>query len=339
MTSPPRQLNKEIVVDFHTHYLAREHFRMSERTPGGHPVGSSLVHTDNEASLQANGVLIGSTLNPELYYNLDLRMSTMAAMSVAMQLLSPPAYMLFDELPVEVAAKLLREQNEAIAAVVRSHPQSFRGLGAIPFQDKGMALAEINYLMDVLGLEGIIINTQVGPKHLDHPDFEPIWQALDQRQAVIFIHPNMIPRRDLLKRYYLDSLVEEPVAIAIALAHLMFGGVLERYAAIRFVAAYGGGVVPMLLGRWSLGALVRPELAHLTHSPRDLFRRVYVDSLVHGSAELRYLIDMIGANRIVLGTDFPFDMGVQKPNELFGADITNTMRRQILMRNRHELVR
>jgi aminocarboxymuconate-semialdehyde decarboxylase len=219
--------------------------------------------------------------------------------------------MFFTEIAGTEAARLMREQNEAIATVVRQYPDPFRGLGVVPLQDTEIAAKEVVYLMDTLGLIGIEILTHLAGKNLDHPDLDQVWHTLNDRQAVVLIHPHDVLGAERLKQHYLWNLLGNPVETAQALASLAFGGVFDRFPRIRFIASHGGGVAPFVVGRWQHAANVRPELAHLSASPLDLLRHVYVDSIVHGPQELLYLIETLGADRIVLGTDLPFDMGVK----------------------------
>ncbi|GAC1631902.1 MAG: amidohydrolase family protein [Ktedonobacteraceae bacterium] len=320
-----------MIIDYHSHYLAREHFNMHARTPEGRIIGARTSGEGADASLEANGNPLGSACNPADFYHLAVRLKRMEQSGVNMQVLSPPPFMCFTEIPGTEAAKLLREQNEAIAAVVQQYPTSFRGIGAAPVQDAESAVAEIAYLMDTLKLEGIELLTHIGGSNLDSPKLDQVWQALDARQALVFLHPNSVLGVERLSRYYLLNLLGNPVETALALASLMFGNVLERFPHIRFLAAHGGGVAPFLIGRWEHAARVRPELAHLTTSPLDLLRHVYVDTIVHGAPELLYLIRMLGAEHIVLGSDFPFDMGVQDPAALFGTNLSEDVRQQILV--------
>jgi aminocarboxymuconate-semialdehyde decarboxylase len=303
---------------------------MNARTQDGRIVGSTVRGRGKDAVVEANGMPLGSSCNPEDFYNLTTRLERMSASGVDMQVLSAPPFMCFTELSGAEAAPLLREQNEAIAAVVEHYPNSFRGLGLAPLQDAERAVTEIVYLMDTLKLAGVEILTQVAGKNLDSPDLNPVWQALDERNAVVFIHPLHVLGAERLTRYYLTNLLGNPVETAVALASLIFGGVLERFPRIRFLAAHGGGVVPFVIGRWQHGAQVRPELKHLSASPLESLRHIYVDTIVHGASELDYLIKMLGAERIVLGSDIPFDMGVEDPVALFGASLAEDVRRQIL---------
>jgi aminocarboxymuconate-semialdehyde decarboxylase len=310
-----------VVIDFHAHYLAPEHLTMRAITPDGRVVGSGLRGSGSAAMLEANGFPMGTATTPEGYSDVDLRLERMAAAGIDVQVLSSPTYMMFLDIVARDAARLDREQNEAIAAVVRRHPCAFVGLGSLPYQDPEIAVQEIAHLMDELGLLGVQIPTHVNGRNLDDPHFEPVWAALNARDALVFIHPNEVLGRERLDRYYLWNLIGNPTETAVALASLMFGGVIERYPRIRFIAAHGGGATPYLLGRWEHAARVRPDLAHLSATPRELFRSVYVDTIVHGPGELRYLVEAIGADRILLGTDTPFDMGVTDPVALFDADL------------------
>ena len=319
-----------MIIDFHTHYLAREHLQMHTTNPDGRVVGASIHGEGKDAIMEANGIPIGSTCNPEDFYHLAARLERMERSGVDMHVLSPPPFMCFTEIPATEAARLTREQNEAIAAVVQQYPTSFRGLGVAPVQDADSAVVEIAYLMDTLKLDGVELLTHIGGKNLDSPDLDPVWQALDAREALVFLHPNTVLGEERLTRYYLLNLLGNPVETAQALACLMFGGVFERYPHIHFLAAHGGGVAPFVIGRWQHAAQVRPELAHLSTSPLELLRHTYVDSIVHGVPELQYLIDILGAERIVLGSDFPFDMGVQEPVALFGASLAEGVRHKIL---------
>jgi len=325
-----------MIVDFHAHYLGQEHLNMHARTPAGLTLGSSFHGQGKNAVLEANGRGLGHACEPEDFYDLSRRLELMAESGVDMEVLSPPPYMSFTALPAPEAARLIREQNEAIAEVVHLHPDHFRGLGMAPFQDAATAVPEIVYLMDKLGLLGVEVNTHIAGKNLDSDDLDPIWQALDDRQAVVFIHPIDILGAERMSRYYLTNLLGNPVETALAVASLAFGGVFTRFPRIRFLAAHGGGVAPFVVGRWEHGARVRPELSMIAESPLALLRHIYVDSIVHGAAELLYLIDILGAERIVLGSDTPFDMGTREPTSLFGA-VLPAHTRQCILANHQDL--
>jgi aminocarboxymuconate-semialdehyde decarboxylase len=318
-----------MIIDFHAHYLAREHLDMHTRTPEGRIVGATMRGQGKDAIIETNGIPLGSSCTPEEFYNLDARLELMEHSGVDMEVLSPPPFMFFTQIAGTEVTRLTREQNEAIAAVVQHYPNSFRGLGIAPLQDANIAVQEVAYLMDTLGLIGIEILTHIAGMNLDHPALDPLWQALDEREAVVLIHPDNGLAAERLKRYHLWNLLGNPVETALAVASLAFSGIFDRFPRIRFIAAHGGGVAPFLIGRWERGAAVRPELVHLRASPRDLLRHIYVDSIVHGPQELHYLVEILGADRIVLGSDTPFDMGTREPVSLFGASLTEDVRQHI----------
>jgi aminocarboxymuconate-semialdehyde decarboxylase len=319
-----------MIIDFHTHYLAQEHMQMHVQAVDGRIIGASMHRQGKHIALQANGNPLGCSCRPEEFFDLAGRLEFMEHNGIDMHVLSPPPFMLFTEIAGSEAASLLREQNEAIADVVRHYPNSFRGLGVVPLQDAELAVQEIAYVMDQPGLIGIEILTHVMGKNLDHPDLQPIWSALDERRAVVLIHPDRVLGAERLTQHYLWNLLGNPVETAVALASLAFGGILDRFPHIRFIAAHGGGVAPFLVGRWQRGALVRPELAHLHTSPLAMLRHIYVDSLVHGALQLQYLVDLLGAERVVPGSDFPFDMGTRELTALFDASLSEHIRGKLL---------
>src|SRR5260370_14704169 len=144
-----------MIIDFHAHYLARAHLQMHAKTPDGRIVGSRMRGEGKDAVIETNGVPLGSSCKPEDFYDLATRLEFMAATGVDVEVLSPPPFMSFTDIPGSEAAKLVREQNEAIAEVVRLYPASFRGLVVAPLQDAATAVAEIAYLMDTLGLAAL----------------------------------------------------------------------------------------------------------------------------------------------------------------------------------------
>jgi aminocarboxymuconate-semialdehyde decarboxylase len=319
-----------MIIDFHAHYIAQEHMNMHTKSPEGRVVGVSTRGQGTDAIMEANGIPMGSSCNPDEFHNLAARLELMERSGVDMEVLSAPPFMFFTEIAGTEAARLMREQNEAIAAVAQQYPASFRGLGLVPLQDPHSAVQEVAYLMDTLGLIGVEILTHIAGKNLDHPDLDQIWHSLDERHAIVLIHPHDVLGAERLRHYYLWNLLGNPVETAQALACLVFGGVLERFPHIRFIASHGGGAAAFLVGRWQRGAVVRPELAHLSASPLDLLRHVYVDTIVHGPQQLLYLIEMLGADRIVLGSDLPFDMGIREPAALFAAPLADDVRQRIL---------
>ena len=318
-----------MVIDFHAHYLAYEHMHMHSRTPEGQIVGANRHGEGKELVLESNGAPLGSSCQPEAFYNLPLRLDVMEQNGVDMQVLSPPPFMTFTEIAAPVAAHFAREQNEAVAAAIRQYPDALRGLGIAPWQDPALAIQELTYVLDTLELSGVEMVTQIAGKTLDDPALDAIWRELDTRHALILLHPYRALGTERQARSINRNVPGNTVEMALALVCLAFGGVFKRFPHIRFLAAHGGGMTPFAVGCWEHAA-EHTELAHLRSSPLALLRHCYADSIVHGTHELRYLIEILGAERVVLGSDFPFNMGTSQLAALFDASLDATTRRQIL---------
>src|SRR5258708_6687310 len=156
--------------------------------------------------------------------------------------------------------------------------------------------------------------TYVAGKDLSDPTFWPIFARIEELGLPIFLHPvEVIGMSDRLKPYFLSNLLGNPFDTAVAASHLIFGGVLDQFPNLDFVLPHGGGALPALLGRLEHGWNVRPECSHLSQSPRAYLRRFYYDTITHSAEALRYLIDLVGSDRVLLGSSYCFDMGNQRP--------------------------
>ena len=165
--------------------------------------------------------------------------------------------------------------------------------------------------MRTLGLHGAMIGSNVGGKNLDDPSFEPLWAAAAELDAFMMIHPGNVAGADRLRSYYLGNLIGNPLDTTIAAACLIFGGVLERFSTLNFVMVHGGGFIPYQGGRWVHGWRVRPEpKVHLKHSPEKYLDRFRYDTILHSKTSLEFLISSVGASRVFLGSDYPYDMAM-----------------------------
>src|SRR5262249_33729525 len=180
----------------------------------------------------------------------------------------------------------------------------------LPMQSPVRAADELRRAMRKLELRGAMIGSNVEGKNLDDPSFEPLWETANELAAFIIVHPVTVAGANRMKSYYLVNLVGNPLDTTIAAACLAFGGVLDRYPKIKFCLAHGGGFVPYQAGRWAHGWKVRPEpKVSLPHSPQASLQRFYFDSILHGKPALEFLVSSAAPGRVMLGSDYPFDMG------------------------------
>ncbi len=216
------------------------------------------------------------------------------------------------------ALDLSQRLNDHIADVCREFPSRFVGLGTIPMQDPELATKELERCVNELGLAGVEIGTQVNGKNLDDPDFLPVFTAAAELGAAVFVYPWGMVGEERMSKYWLPWLVGMPAETAIAICSVILGGVLDQVPGLRIAFAHGGGAFPWIIGRIEHGYRCRPDLVatHANDPPRSYLDRIYLDSLVHDAEALRYLIKLLGAERIALGSDYPFPLGEHEPGRL-----------------------
>jgi aminocarboxymuconate-semialdehyde decarboxylase len=213
---------------------------------------------------------------------------------------------------------LARLLNDHLAEIVQEFPKRFIGLGTLPLQSPDLAIGELERCMKVLGLRGAEIGSHVNDWNLDHPALFPVFEAAQQLGAAIFVHPWDMMAKERMTKYWLGWLVGMPAETALAICSLIFGGVFERLPRLRFAFAHGGGAFPGTIGRIEHGFQVRPDLCAVDNpkGPRSYLGKFYLDSLVHDADALRGLIRLVGAERIALGSDYPFPLGEAEPGKL-----------------------
>lgn len=301
-------MKSRVTVDSHTHILGEETLRLlAKAVPQAAPV---LKDVDaHGGTLEIGGKVVQKPLPREIW-DLDMRLRDMDAYGVDVQVLSTVVFTFYygqDPSVTQVCADI---QNEQIAQVVRQKPDRFRGLATVPMQAPKMAADELRHAMTKLGLSGAMIGTHVNGRNLDDPILEPFWATAEELGALIFIHPMPGAAPERLGGYYLRNLVGLPFETTISGVCLVFGGVLERYPKLKVLLAHGGGFVPYQAGRFQHGWEVRPEARKLLHAPPDeSIGRLFYDTILHSKAALEYLIASVGADRVLLGSDYPFDMG------------------------------
>jgi aminocarboxymuconate-semialdehyde decarboxylase len=202
-------------------------------------------------------------------------------------------------------------QNDQIAKLLKENPRRFMGIATLPMQAPEKAADELKRAMTKLGLRGTMFASNIMGKNLDHPSFEPVWAMAEELGAFVFIHPNNVAGADRMTSYYLNNLIGNPLDTTIGAACLFFGGVLDRYPKLTVVLAHGGGFTPYQAARWEHGWHVRPEpKKNIAKQPVDIAKRFYYDTILHSVPVLEFMIQHVGADRVMLGSDYPYDMGM-----------------------------
>lgn len=218
---------------------------------------------------------------------------------------------------VEVATRVAQVVNDGLAEAAAAYPDRLRPLGTVPLQDASAAAAEVKRVVGDLGFAGVQISTHVNGRNLGDGDLRPFWQAAADHDAFVFLHPSPPPlglKEGRLNRHGMANFVGLPIEHACALSSLMFDGVYEDVGPLKTCFAHGGGAFPYIVSRWEHGYEARlasnnPPM----RNPRAYLGSVYADSLTHSPQSLRFLIDMLGEDHVMLGSDYPFDMGVSDP--------------------------
>ncbi len=317
------------IIDAHAHIVVHQITRdfgdepwrpQIERVKGGQIVRNDRI-ADGPTSREItdiNGILEG-----------------MAEMQIDTMAICPPPYMLLYDLPIESGLRAAQIQNDAIAELIRDHPDRFIGLAVVPLQDVGLAIQELDRAVNELRLHGVEIGSNVRGIHLGNPRFNPFWEAVAEMDILVFIHPDYFLQTRMppaLSEYFLANMVGNPVETGITAAHMVFSGLFERHPRLKVLLAHGGGVMPWIKGRWQYGYQVRQEPKRdLQRPPTESIQKFYVDTIVHDPRALRYLVETIGAEHVLLGSDFPFDMGPRSPvQQVKELDISNEDKAKIL---------
>jgi aminocarboxymuconate-semialdehyde decarboxylase len=302
-------MSRGMSIDVHAHLLPQETMRLlgkeSER------VAPKLIEQgDGSLDMEIAGRLVQRPM-PRQIFDLDLRLAEMDANGVDMQLVCSAVQTFFYGEEASLGAACAALQNDGLAAVVQRHPGRFKGLATLPMQDPQKAADELRRALRTLGLYGAQIGSNVNGMNLDDPALEPVWAAADELCAFFLVHPHgeIVPG-DRLKSYYMRNFVGLPFETTVAGVSLVFGGVLERYPNMTICLCHGGGFVPYQAGRFLHAFDVRAEpKARLRDSPAASLARLHYDTIVHSPRALEFLIATAGPEHVLLGSDYPFDMG------------------------------
>ncbi|WP_257388269.1 amidohydrolase family protein [Tahibacter caeni] len=304
-------------IDTHAHILPRDWPNLAEKYADDRfPV---IVHTEDRHRIYKDGKFFreiwANTWDPQL------RIDDYARFGVQVQVISTVPVLFSYWAKAGQALELHRHLNDHTASICRDHPRHYAGIGTVPLQSPTLAIQEMQRCVEQLGLSGVQIGSHVENWNLDAPELFPFFEAAADLGCAILVHPWDMMGRDSMPKYWLPWLVGMPAEQSRAACCLILGGVLERLPELRVCLAHGGGSFPYTIGRIEHGFRMRPDLVATDNarSPREYFDRLFFDSCVHDPRALRYLVDVAGADRVMLGTDYPFPLGEQEPGSGIAA--------------------
>jgi aminocarboxymuconate-semialdehyde decarboxylase len=244
----------------------------------------------------------------------DRRLTELDAMGIDFQLVMPPPPQCYYTVPVEIAVEAARIVNDGIAEFVSKKPDRFAGLGSVPMPDGNEAAKELERCVGKLGLKGAQILTNVAGRELSDPAFEPFWKKAEELDAFIVVHPSGFTEGKRFARFSFSNMIGNPLETTIALHYLIFDGVIERHPNLKILAVHGGGYLGAYSGRIDHAWGARSD-AHgtLPHPPTTYLKKTYFDSVVFTPYQLAELVRLYGADHVIMGTDYPFDMADYDP--------------------------
>lgn len=322
-------------IDIHTHIMPEKMPDWTKKFGYGEFI--HLEHRECDACMMKGDklfrVVTDNTFKPEV------RMQEMEESDVTVQVLSTiPVLFNYWAKPAD-GLETSRFFNDHIAETAYKEPHHFIGLGTVPLQNPDLAIKEMERCVKELRMPGLEIGSNINGKNLSDKAFFPFYEAAEKLGCALFIHPWEMMGEQQMEKYWLPWLVGMPAETSRAVCSMIFGGVLEQFPKLRVAFAHGGGSFPFTLGRIEHGYKVRPDLTAVDNpiNPREYLGKFWVDSLVHDKKAFSYLVDLVGDDKICMGSDYPFPLGEHKPGRLIEKmDLGKKTTRKLLYRNAME---
>lgn len=305
-----------MTVDLHAHVIVPELTRDAEPSEGWRP---NVYRDHGHQVVELEGRAIRSAV--EEFVDVDAIVARQEEAGIRRTVLCPWVPLLPYDVEPDEGLRRCRIQNEGLARLVRAWPGRVDALGAVPLQDPELAAGALRDLMEGGELRGVEVAASVGGVYLGDDRFEPFWAAAEATGALVFIHPTTRGfDAPVFGDFYLWNTVGNPIETTIAAAHMTMAGVMERHPALKVLLAHGGGALPALRGRLRHAHSFQPQAGSgLRESPEASIRRFLFDTVTHDAQVLRELVAFAGPERVLLGTDYPFDMGDPRPLETLRA--------------------
>ena len=269
-------------------------------------------------------------------WSVEHRISDMSKHKIDVQVLSPiPVMFCYWAKPKDtlIVSQFL---NDFIVNQCQKYPKKFIGLGTVPMQDTKLSIFELERCKEI-GLKGIEIGSNINNKNLSDINFHPFYEAAVDLDMPLFVHPWEMMGMSQMSEYWLPWLIGMPAETSRAICSMIFGGIFEKFPKLRVAFAHGGGSFPYIIGRVEKGFFERPDLCAVDNkvNPRTYLGKFYVDSLVHSKEALTYLINVLGSNSVILGSDYPFPLGEHNPGNTISAnpDIDDKMKSNLFNKN------
>lgn len=333
-------------LDVHAHVIPEDCLQMTYRDTSGRVYGvHAVLRHDGQWQVQIDGGDWPPVANaPDRpfddwflhIFDMERRIHTLSRMGIDKQAVAIPPFLYFYAADAEQGLAYARKLNDSIARLVDEYPDHFIAMATVPLQDGELAARELDRAVRDLGMKGVMIGSNVNGRNLDEPGFRPFFAKAEELGVPIFIHPHYVLAQERLQRYHLVNLIGNPTDTAVAAASLVFGGVMEEFPRLKVYLAHAGGVVPYIRGRWEHGWRNNPNARRaIDRPPSHYLARFYYDSIAHSGEALSYLVRLVGADKVMLGTDYPFDMGDYQPVQHVESlsDVPAEGRQQIIEEN------
>jgi aminocarboxymuconate-semialdehyde decarboxylase len=323
-------MSQHLTIDIHTHILPEHIPNWKERFGYG-----GFVQLQHHKPCCANMILDDGKFFREIEDNCwsaEKRITECKHHHVDVQVLSTvPVMFSYWAKPYDCLA-VAQFLNDHIAGIVERFPKKFIGLGTLPLQAPDLAIKELERCKKI-GLKGVQIGSHVNDWNLNAPELFAVFQACEQMDMAVFVHPWDMMGQEKMQRYWLPWLVGMPAETSLAICSMIFGGVFERLPKLRVAFAHGGGSFPSTIGRIQHGFDCRPDLVAIDNpiSPKSYIGKFWLDSLVHDKEMLEYVVNMFGANRIAMGSDYPFPLGELQPGALINSASFNSDVKELLL--------
>ena len=326
-----------LTIDTHAHYFPESYVRLI--SDHGKRCGTTVVSDPSGAKFIQVGLALRTGPITPHFYDLDDRIRTMDATGVRMHALSltqPMVYWADDELGLQLCMAF----NDAASEAHRRHPDRFIGFACLPLQNPNLALEELERVSRLPGIRGLYMATAVRDRELSDRSFFPVYERAEALGLPIFLHPMMI-NNERLKQYYLINLLGNPFETAIAASHLIFGGVMDAFPKLEVSLPHAGGALPILRGRLDRGFEIRGECKVIPRPPSEYLKRFTYDTIAYSEPIMADLVRLVGADRIMMGSDYCFDIAYNDPVSIVTGmkSLNEQQRQQILWGNAAKLLR